>query len=161
MSYKKHNWEKIRNDYVLNGLSQPELCKKYGVSSSQIGKIAKRENWLEKRKNKNREIAEKVEKKTIQNEVDRRVALNEEHIELFNKGLDLVKSLLDEYSEFQKKKKGNQDGSIPPVFIEKLFSCIEKGQKGQRLALGLDKEESAEDTSAEVRYVIGLDLNDV
>ena len=67
----KHNWDDIKNDYVINELSQPELCEKYGVSVSQLGLRAKRENWLEERKEKKRAIEEKIKKKTIQNEVDR------------------------------------------------------------------------------------------
>lgn len=158
MKQKRHDWTEIKNDYVINELSQPEICKKYGVSVSQLGLRAKKENWLQERKEKKRQIEENVKKKAIKNEVDRRVAINEEHIELFNQGLDLVRSILEEYKDFQAQKK---EGGVNPVLLEKLFNCIEKGQKGQRLAIGADKEENIDDKPPEVKYIIGLDIDKI
>lgn len=160
--YKKHDWDKMREEYIYNGLSQPDLCKKYGVSVSQIGKVAKAQEWVKLRDSKKREIQEEVEKKNTQNEIDRRVAINEEHLELFKQGLNLVKSILKEYEDYQNKiKNGETDIPLNPANLEKIFNCIDKGQKGQRLALGLDKKEEAEEKAPEIRYINNLDISKI
>ena len=160
--YKKHDWDKYKEEYIYSNLSLPDLVKKYGVSLSQLGKVAKKGNWVELKKIKKEEIAKEVEKKSTENEIDRRVAINEEHLELFKQGLNLVKSILKEYEDYQNKiKNGETDVPLNPANLEKIFNCIDKGQKGQRLALGLDKKEEAEEKAPEIRYINNLDISKI
>lgn len=162
--YKKHDWGKYRNEYVYNGLSQPDIVKKYGVSSSQIGKIAKKENWLELREAKKREIAEAIEKKATESEIERRKLVNESHLELYNEALDIARSLLEDYREYQRRvKAGELKKSLSPFNLERIFACIEKGQKGQRLALGMNKDTKEEtgNKEPEIHYIANLDLDKV
>ena len=51
-SYKKHDWDKYKEEYIFSNCSLPDLVKKYGVSLSQLGKVAKKGNWVELRKQK-------------------------------------------------------------------------------------------------------------
>lgn len=161
--YKKHDWDKYREEYIYNGLSLPDLVKKYGCALSYIGKIASKEKWVELREQKRKEIQKEVEKKSTQNEVDRRVAINEDHLELFNQGLDIVKGILEEYKEFQaRRKRGEEVNPVNPVFLEKLFNCMDKAQKGQRLALGCDKKETENaDIEPDVKYIANLDIDKI
>ena len=160
--YKKHDWDKYKEEYIYSNLSLPDLVRKYGVSLSQLGKVAKKGNWVELKKIKKEEIAKEVEKKSTENEIDRRVAINEEHLELFKQGLNLVKSILKEYEDYQNKiKNGETDVPLNPANLEKIFNCIDKGQKGQRLALGLDKKEEAEEKAPEIRYINNLDISKI
>jgi hypothetical protein len=161
--YKKHDWDKYREEYIYNGLSLPDLVAKYGCALSYIGKIASKENWVEQREQKRKEIKKEVERKSTQNEIDRRVAINEQHLQLFNQGLDLVVSLLEEYKEFQERRRlGVEDKQLNPVLLEKLFNCIDKGQKGQRLALGCDnKKDDEEENTPKVFYIKNLDRDKI
>ena len=96
---------------------------------------------------KNKEIDIKQKK----NEV------NLKHIEFYDKSLEVLSFILDEYSreltradiEFLEMSKN----SIST--LDFLISSIIKVQKGQRIALGLDEEEF-EDTSPQINIVEGL-----
>ena len=79
------------------------------------------------------------------------------HIEYYDKTLEILSFILDEYSreltradvEFLEMPKN----SI--ATLDFLISSIVKIQKGQRLALGLDEEEF-EDTSPQINIIEGL-----
>ena len=96
---------------------------------------------------KNKEIDIKQKK----NEV------NLKHIEFYDKSLEVLSFILDEYSreltradiEFLEMSKN----SIST--LDFLISSIIKVQKGQWIALGLDEEEF-EDTSPQINIVEGL-----
>lgn len=88
--------------------------------------------------------------------------VNKKHIDFYNKTLDMLDFILDEYSkeltradiEFLEMPKNSIS-----VF-DFLISSIIKVQKGQRLALGLDVEEF-EDTSPQINIIEGLAENKI
>ena len=83
--------------------------------------------------------------------------VNKSHIEFYDKTLEILRFMLDEYSreltradiEFLEMPKN----SI--ATLDFLISSIVKIQKGQRLALGLDENEF-EDTSPQINIIEGL-----
>ena len=83
--------------------------------------------------------------------------INQSHIDFFDKSMDILNFILDEYSreliradiEFLEMPKN----SI--TVLDFLISGITKIQKGQRLALGLD-EEVCEDNSPKINIIEGL-----
>ena len=83
--------------------------------------------------------------------------VNQKHIEFYDKTLEILRFILDEYSreltradiEFLEMPKN----SI--ATLDFLISSIGKVQKGQRLALGLDENEF-EDTAPQINIVEGL-----
>lgn len=83
--------------------------------------------------------------------------VSNKHIEFYDKTLDILGFILDEYSkeltrvdmEFIEMPKN----SI--ATLDFLISSITKVQKGQRLALGLDEEEF-EDTSPQINIIEGV-----
>jgi len=83
--------------------------------------------------------------------------INLKHIEFYDKTLEILGFILDEYSreltradiEFLEMPKN----SI--ATIDFLISAIGKVQKGQRLALGLDENEF-EDTAPQINIIEGL-----
>lgn len=150
------DWTKVKHDYLFKNMSLESLAEKYGVSKRQVFKHSSDENWVELKEQKNREISEKTQKELKEKEIARRIAANEKHIELYDDGIVIVEEILKMYkstmSDTKKKKKVN------PFNLEKIFSCIEKAQKGQRLALNMEKEEV---TDNEPKFVMveNLDLN--
>lgn len=88
--------------------------------------------------------------------------VNKKHIEFYDKTLDILGFILEEYSreltradiEFLEMPKN----SI--ATFDFIISSIIKVQKGQRLALGLDEEEF-EDTSPEINIVEGVSINKI
>ncbi len=83
--------------------------------------------------------------------------VNKKHIEFYDKTLEILQFILDEYSreltradiEFLEMPKN----SI--ATLDFLISSIIKIQKGQRLALGLDENEF-EDTSPQINIIEGV-----
>ena len=83
--------------------------------------------------------------------------VNEKHIEFYDKTLNILGFVLDEFSkeltradiEFLEMPKN----SI--AVLDFLISSITKIQKGQRLALGLDEDEF-EDTTPVINIIEGL-----
>ena len=103
--------------------------------------------------------------KIKKNEFDIRLKKNEvnlKHIEFYDKSLEVLSFILDEYSreltradiEFLEMPKN----SI--ATLDFLISSMVKLQKGQRLALGLDEEEF-EDTSPQINIIEGLSENKI
>lgn len=96
----------------------------------------------------------KTTEKNIKNKNDE---VNQKHIEFYDKTLEILGFILDEYSreltradiEFLEMPKN----SI--ATMDFLISSIGKVQKGQRLALGLD-ENVFEDTSPQINIIEGL-----
>lgn len=88
--------------------------------------------------------------------------VNQKHIEFYDKTLEILGFILDEYSreltgadiEYLEMPKN----SI--ATIDFLISSIGKVQKGQRLALGLDENEF-EDTSPQINIIEGLSENKI
>lgn len=64
----RHNWSKMRAEYVTGSASQRELAKKYGVSASQVAEHASNEGWAKKR----REYRRKTEAKAVQKAQERK-----------------------------------------------------------------------------------------
>ena len=95
--------------------------------------------------------------KSKNNDKNKKDIVNNNHIEFYDKTLEILRFILDEYSreltradiEFLDMPKN----SI--ATLDFLISSIVKVQKGQRLALGLDKNEF-EDTSPQINIIEGL-----
>ena len=98
--------------------------------------------------------------KNSKKEIDlkqKKLDVNNNHIEFYDKTLEILNFMLDEYSkeltrsdiEFLELPKGVVST------LDFLISSIGKVQKGQRLALGLDENEF-EDTSPQINIIEGL-----
>ena len=95
--------------------------------------------------------------KSKNNDKNKKDIVNNNHIEFYDKTLEILRFILDEYSreltradiEFLDMPKN----SI--ATLDFLISSIVKVQKGQRLALGLDETEF-EDTSPQINIIEGL-----
>ncbi|MCM1004234.1 MAG: hypothetical protein NC408_07835 [Candidatus Gastranaerophilales bacterium] len=98
-------------------------------------------------------------KKNIKN---KKQDVNNKHIEFYDKTLDILGFILDEFSqeltradiEFLEMPKN----SI--ATLDFLISSVIKVQKGQRLALGLDEEE-LQDTSPQINIIEGINENKI
>lgn len=66
----RHNWSKIRAEYVSTNKSQRELAAKYGVSASQLAARASKEEWRKKREAHRNKVAEKAQQKAAEKEAE-------------------------------------------------------------------------------------------
>lgn len=155
---KKYDWVKLKNEYLTTEISLRGLAEKHGIPLSTLQSRINKEKWGKEKKEVQHIIETESKQKAISKEIERKTRLNEQHINLYNEGLNVVTELLAVYKDTaqQRKKRGN----VNPFNLEKIFQCIERAQKGQRLALNMDsiKEEIDE---PEINFVEGLDISKI
>lgn len=155
---KKNDWIKIKNYYIHHEISLEELAKKYKVSASAVNKHCRLEKWVELKEQKRKEIDKEVSEKTKKSVIDKKVRANELHNELFDKGLEVAELLLNQYlSELHEGKKKTKASAYNLDFVMK---AIANAQKGQRLALSIDKEDTTVE-EPEVRIISGIEMSDI
>ncbi len=162
MRKKRNNtidWIKIKNDYIHSKISIPKLAKKYKVSERQITRHSVSEEWVKLRAENEKIVAEESHKKLQEKEIARKVAKNEKHIELYEEGIELVEKLLGFYKQKLADSNANKV-KLSPDKLEKIFTCIEKAQKGQRLALNMEDKSEVDDMPKMI-MVENLDLNKI
>lgn len=154
----KNDWIKIKNYYIHNSISLEALAKKYKVSQSAVNKHCRLEKWVEQKEAKQQEIDKEVAEKTKKSVVDRKVAANELHNELYNKGLAVAEMLLNQYiTELREGKKKTKASAYNLDFVMK---AIANAQKGQRQALNIDNEDVAA-VEPEVKIISGINLKNI
>lgn len=157
------DWKKLKKEYIFGNISLPKLAKKQNVAYSTLSMRASKENWVELKAQKQAEIEQSLIENTTKTEIAKLEKLNEIHLELYSEGIELVKSLLEDYKKHQiRVKKGELNKSLSPFNLEKIFICMEKAQRGQRLALNAARKE-VEQTENEpvIKYVTNLDLDKI
>lgn len=156
----RKDWKAIKNYYISHNISLREIAKKYKVSESAVNEHSKAENWVEAKEKKQSEIAAKVEQKTTEKIIDRKVAANELHNELFEKGLKVAEMLLNMYMselanpKIEKKKLANAYN------LDFVMKAIANAQRGQRQALNIAKD-VGDNIEPEVRVINGIDLKQI
>ena len=154
----KNDWIKIKNYYIHHAISLEALAKKFKVSQSAVNKHCRLEGWVMLKEEKSQEIDKEVAEKTKKSVIDKKVRANELHNELFDKGLEVAELLLNQYlSELHEGKKKTKASAYNLDFVMK---AIANAQKGQRLALSIDKEDTTVE-EPEVRIISGIEMSDI
>lgn len=121
----KVNWLAIKRDYLTDEtLTYKDLGKKYGVTGTAIGKVARREKWYELR----RAIHKKAEEKMLQKIEDDISAAKLRHVKLGKLLQDKGKKALDNDGVKIKKAKD-------------VATFIKEGVNIERQAREMDKKE--------------------
>ncbi len=154
----RNDWIKIKNYYIHHEISLEELAKKYKVSASAVNKHCRLESWVKQKEEKKKEIDKEVSERTKKSVIDKKVAVNEKHNELFSKGLEVAELLLNQYLE--ELHKGKKKTKASAYNLDFIMKAIGNAQKGQRLSLNIDKEEIT-NVEPEVRIINGIDLNNI
>ncbi len=147
---KIKDWSAIKKEYLSGKNALSKIAKKYDVSIPTIKKYAEKEDWgsrkkVPKGKNKSgkssaksKTKSEKKEKDLIKKTVDKNqknkeaVDYNKKHLKMYEDCAHIISALTKLYLE----------SNIEPDVgaLQKIVASIEKIQKGQRVSLGLDKE---------------------
>lgn len=89
--------------------------------------------------------------------------INCRHVNMFNTALDsveiLLKNFLNEIKDFQGNPLELSKNLI--ATLDFLISAIGKIQKGQRLALNLDKNTTIQDNEPQINIIEGIDFDKV
>lgn len=160
---KRIDWNKIETEYCTTEIGQRALAEKYNVSVGSINAHAVKGKWAEKKAQNLNEIQTVVERETKKAIIDEKVEINKQHIALYNRGLGVINFLLEQYEEeIPKIKEGKlKKGRMSACNLDFIMSAITKAQKGQRLALNIDKEDVGDNAEPEIAVVEGITLDKI
>ena len=126
----KYDWEKLRRKFVT---TSRKCTLKQFATDNNIPYGLLRDNasgWIEEKKTKQRQKSDKIIDKTINRQIESEVEMNIRHYDIGLKLLSLIE-----------RSSGIKEIIVSPKGISALASALEKTQKVQRIASGLDKNE--------------------
>ena len=150
----KTDWKEIRTYYILHDVTLEDCAEKFKVSLRTMQNYSSKEKWVDLREKKREEVARRTEEKTTEKIINRKVAANEVHNELYQKGLEVAKLILDGY--LRDLKEGKKKTNANAYNMDFIMKAIANAQKGQRLCLNIGAEDST-DSQPEVHIIEGLD----
>lgn len=157
---KERDWDRARSLY-LNGCSYSEIVKAMPTVNLTVQKISRKfikEKMAEKRK----AIDERVMDAFVMQVEDARKQVNEDCIELFNKGAKVINSLLNNCTnELAKGELAKGQARATAYNVDLLMSGVTKIQKGLRVAYGMDENGKLYEKEPEVLTIEGLDSNKI
>lgn len=152
------DWTKLENEYISTDVSVRKIAEKYKLNETTVFRQSKKRNWVQKKQNFASKVQAKVMQKIENKEVDKKIAANEKHTQLFDKGLEVAELLLNQYIEDLKTgKKKTQANAYNLDFVMK---AIANAQKGQRISLKIDTNDDI-DTTPEINVIEGLNINKI
>lgn len=122
----KHNWKKIKTEYVTGSMSLDALCDKYGCAKSVIGKHCREEKWVEARNNHRTRVSTKAVEKICNRQADQFT----EELYLLGKLEEVVKKLLEDSEQFnrhivQTTEYDNQSRTTTTTIGEKVLNKVD------------------------------------
>jgi hypothetical protein len=148
------NWVKIRNEYETTDISLRRLVQKYkNLKFSTLESRCKREGWVKSKKETQYKLHAKVRQKTIKNIATTEAKVLENHFNISDDLLNIVKNSLVSEKEFNTfvdtVKSGDSEGNFEEEIKEfvlksindkkllNMVNAFEKLQKAQRQTLNI------------------------
>ncbi|AZT89889.1 hypothetical protein ELD05_04005 [Caldicellulosiruptor changbaiensis] len=145
-----YDWEELKREFMIgNYRTLKEFAQEKGVNYGVLRNKAR--DWLKEKQQVNREKNQLIFEKTLQQQVKKAADYNTWHVEIWNEFLRLVWTALHDEKTIKTK-----EGKYNVYVLERLANIMEKAQKGQRLALGLDenKEDQSEQLLSRIREIV-------
>lgn len=132
----KYDWKQLEKEYILSEYkSVKEFLRSKDIKST--GSTNKQtKGWAEKKATKEQQKSNKIVEKVIEKEIEKEVDINTRHLKLYDSFLDVLEGSFKNPAEYMYLEMPDYDK------LKKMVDILEKAQKGQRLAKGLDKEEN-------------------
>ncbi len=132
----KYDWKQLEKEYILSEYkSVKEFLRSKDIKST--GNTNKQtKGWAEKKAIKEQQKSNKIVEKVIEKEIEKEVDINTRHLKLYDSFLDVLEGSFKNPAEYMYLEMPDYDK------LKKMVDILEKAQKGQRLAKGLDKEEN-------------------
>ena len=133
MGRKRIDWESLRTDYMQNHYAS--LKEFAAAHDMQYGSVRNHcAGWAEEKARYKGNMTDLALAVTQDEDVMTTAQRNLRHVALWDRFTDIVEEAFDSPA----LRTG--DGIIKVAAVERLANIMEKVQKGQRLALGMDKE---------------------
>lgn len=130
----KYDWKQLEKEYILSDYkSVSAFLKEKNISNN--GTTRKHTSgWKDRKRQKEDKKATKIIERVTEKEIEKEVDINTRHLELYNRFLDILEESFENPQQFIYVGMPDFDK------LKKMIEILEKAQKGQRLAKGLDKE---------------------
>ena len=155
----KNDWIKIKNYYLTHEISLKELADKFGKKYYTVKDKCSKEKWGREKAEKHAEISQKSCQRMTEREINKKVAANTLHSELYDKGLEVAELLLNMY--LQELKSGKKTKKATAYNLDFVMKAIAAAQKGQRLALNIDDKDVLKDVEPEIAVIQGISLDKI
>lgn len=138
----KYDWKQLEKEYILSDCkSVSSFLKDKGIKNTSYTR-SNTKGWKEKKRQNTDKKVTKIIQKTTEKEIEQEVDINTRHLELYNKFLDVLDSSFNTPEQYMYLGMPDYDK------LKKMVDILEKAQKGQRLAKGLDKENDNDATQS-------------
>ena len=142
MGKRKHDWNKLKIEYVTGDFMDQRTFAAYtGIDYGYLRNMSCATNpknngksWEEEKKEYLEERATEIRSRTLEMQAEKEADRNTQHLMAWDNFLKEVTRILADYTVTI----GQAGVSI--FALERLANIMDKLQRGQRLALGLDKE---------------------
>ena len=132
----KYDWKQLEKEYILSKCkSVSSFLKEKGIKPNGSTK-KNTKGWKKKKVQKEYKKSTKIIEKVTEKEIEKEVDINTRHLKLYDNFLDVLEGSFKNSSEYMYLGMPDYDK------LKKMVDILEKAQKGQRLAKGLDKEEN-------------------
>lgn len=130
----KYDWKQLEKEYILSDYkSVSSFLKDKGINNNSYARNNTK-GWKEKkRQNTDKKVTKTIQKIT-EKEIEKEVDINIRHFKIYDKFLDVLEQSFEHPEQIQYLGMPDYDK------LKKMVDILEKTQKGQRLAKGLDKE---------------------
>ncbi len=139
----KYDWNKLHREFITGDYKTlKEFAEKKNMSYKTLKEKAK--GWVEEKQTKDRLKSDRITKATIDNQVFTASEINKKHLSLYASATTVIEKLI---------KQSVSGNKVNVYNIEKAVDSLQKIQKGQRLALGMDRDggnQAAEEAVARV-----------
>lgn len=130
----KYDWKQLEKEYILGDYKSVSAFLKDKKINNNGTTRKYTKGWNEKKRQKEDKKATKIIEKTIEKETEKEVDINMRHYKIYDSFLNVLEG------SFRKPEEYMYLGMPDYDKLKKMVDVLEKAQKGQRLAKGLDKE---------------------
>lgn len=132
----KYDWKQLEKEYILSDYKSVSSFLKDKEIKQNGSTKNKTKGWKNKKVLKEEQKSTKIIEKVTEKEIEKEVDINTRHLKLYDSFLDVLEGSFKNPSEYMYLGMPDYDK------LKKMADILEKAQKGQRLAKGLDKEEN-------------------
>lgn len=130
----KYDWRNLEKEYILSEhKSVSSFLKDKGIKNNSYSRNNTK-GWKEKKRQNTDKKVTKTIQKVNEKEIEKEVGINTRHLRLYDRFLEIIEQSLANPEQFIYAGMPDFDK------LKKMVEILEKAQKGQRLAKGLDKE---------------------
>lgn len=150
MGRKRIDWQALQIDYNKNSYANlKEFAEKHGLNWGTVRNRCA--GWAEEKACLKKHVRDKAVEFTIEADVMTAAERNTRHVQLWDAFLNVVQEGLEDYDTIH-----YPNGTVKVAAVERLANIMDKAQKGQRIALDMDKEnKDAKGLLSEISAAIG------